>query len=200
MEDSGTKRRRRLIAVLLGFSLFGALFAATYYQPEASAGEERHDMKPMYRLGPGEMQPEFIEPGEEGEHIHVNITVLKGGPLDVYKMDVENMAFRALNGSSYSFQLNEDVEYDKDISRRNITTYYNFSLTLDGETRTALLLASSLDPATLEPGEDNVTEVAIDTWHPETQTESLITAYVMAAPSVLLVGYVVYRRFRSPHL
>lgn len=191
-------KRRRLIAVLLGFSLFGALFAATYYQPDASAGEERdNEMRPMHRLGPGEMQPEFIEPGTESEEVHINLTVLQGGPLDVYVMDIENIALRALNGTTYSFQLNEDVHYDEDLSRLNISTFYNFTLTLDGENRTALLIASSLDPTTLEPGETNVTEVAIDSWYPDSETKSLVTAYLMASPSVLLVGYVTYRRFKD---
>ncbi len=197
MREPSAKKRRRLIAVLLGFSLFGALFAATYYQPEATAGEERAEIQPMYRLGPGEMQPKFIEPGTPGEEIHINISVLEGGPLDVYVMDIENIAFRALNGTTYSFELDESVEYNEELSRTTITTYHNITLTLDGENRTALLLASSLDPSTLEANQTNVTEVAIDAWFPDTETRSLVIAYLMASPSVLLVGYVSYRHFKN---
>ncbi len=197
MRDLSQTRRRQLVVVLLGFSLFGALFAATYYQPQAQAqqGPTEEELRPMYRLGPGEMQPLFIDPGEQGETVHVNLTVLEGGPLSVYMMDMENITMHALNATTFSFDVTEDVEYNKTYSRSNITDAYDFSFELDGENRTALLLASGATAPPDAEHDENVTEVAVDTWYPDTEAESLVIAYMMATPSLLLVGFVTYRRF-----
>lgn len=182
---------RRLIVVLLGFAVFGALFAAAYYQPQ---DVERELPTPKFRLAPGEMAADFIEPGAQGENITVNITVLDGGPIDAYLMNMENLTLRALNGTTYGFQLGENVSYNASLSRQNITDRYDFTFVADGENRTALLIASRMQPDANRTAGENVTAVAVHMRYIDTEQRSLVMGYVMAAPSVLLIGYVAYRR------
>lgn len=180
----------RLMAALLGFALFGALFAAAYYQPQEV---DRELPTPKFRLAPGEMVPDFIEPGAQGENVTVNITVLSGGPIDVYLMNMENLTLRALNGTLYSFELSENVSYDPTYSRTNITRTYNFTFVVDGQNRTALLIGSRMPQDESVPPEEQVTEVDVQMRYTATETRSLVLAYLLAAPSVLLVGYTFYR-------
>ncbi len=184
---------RRLIIVLLGFAVFGAMFAAAFYQPQ---DVERELPSPKFRLAPGEMAPDFIEPGARGENITVNITVLEGGPAAAYLMNMENLTLHALNGTTYGFELTENVSYDRDLSRENITDTYNFTFVADGENRTALLIGSQMPPNASRNASENVTSVAVQMRYTATEQRSLLMGYLLAAPSVLLVGYVVYRRAR----
>lgn len=182
-----------MIVVLLGFALFGALFAAAYYQPQ---DVERELPTPKFRLGPGEMAADFIEPRAEGENITVNITVLLGGPIDVYLMNMENLTLRALNGTTYTFNLTDDVSYDQELSRTNVTDRYNFTFVADGENRTALLIASRMPENETRPPALNVTAVSVQMRFVDTEQRSLVIATALASPSVMLVGYVLYRRIQ----
>lgn len=182
---------RRLIVVLLGFAVFGALFAAASYQPREV---ERELPTPRFRLAPGEMAVDFIEPGAQGENITVNITVVLGGPVDAYLMNMENLTLKALNGTTYGFQLGENVSYNRSLSRENISRSYNFTFVADGENRTALLIGSSMPENGTNVLGTNITEVSVQMRYSDTERRSLVMGYLLAAPSVLLVGYVVYRR------
>ncbi len=183
----------RVTIVLMGFAVFGALFAAAYYQPTQV---ERELPSPKFRLAPGEMVPDFIEPAGAGENISVNITVLTGGPIEVYLMNMENLTARALNGSTYSFELGPDVLYDLNLSKRNITDTYDFNFVADGQNRTALLIGSQQDLNESASAEEQTTEVAVTMRYTERETRSLVIGYILAAPSLALVGYVIYRRLR----
>lgn len=184
---------RRILVVLLGFALFGAMFAAAYFQP---TDVERELPTPRFRLGPGEMMPDFIEPGAEGENITVNITVLSGGPIDVYMMNMENLTLKALNGSAYQFELGENVSYDRELSRTNITDEYNFEFRTDGENRTVLLIGSRMEEDPNRGPEENVTAVSVHMTYTQTQQRSIIIGGLLALPSAALVGYVLYKRSR----
>jgi uncharacterized membrane protein len=184
---------RRIIVVLLGFALFGAMFAAAYYQPR---DVERQLPTPRFRLGPGEMQPDFIEPGAVGENVSVNITVVQGGPIDVYMMNMENLTLNALNGSTYTFELNENVSYNKTLSRTNITDTYNFTARTDGENQTVLLIGSRMPPDPDRPPEENVTAVSVHMTYTETEQRSLVIGALLASPSAALIVYVTYRHAR----
>lgn len=184
---------RRIIVALLGFALFGAMFAAAYYQPR---DVERELPTPRFRLGPGEMQPDFIEPGAVGENITVNITVVRGGPIDVYLMNMENLTLHALNGSAYRFELGENVSYDRELSRTNITDAYNFTFRTDGENRTVLLIGSRMPEDANRSEEENVTAVSVRMTYTRTEQRSLIIGGLLASPSALLIVYVSYRRIR----
>lgn len=178
--------------MLLGFALFGAMFAAAYYQPR---DVERELPTPRFRLGPGEMQPDFIEPGAVGENITVNITVVEGGPIDVYLMNMENLTLHALNDSAYRFELGKNVSYDRELSRTNITDRYNFTFRTDGENRTVLLIGSRMPQDPDRPEEENVTAVSVRMTYTQTEQRSLIIGGLLASPSAALIGYVLYRRF-----
>jgi hypothetical protein len=184
---------RRVLVVLLGFALFGALFAAAYYQPQ---DVERELPTPRFRLGPGEMKPDFIEPGAAGENISVNTSVLQGGPIDVYMMNMENLTLNALNGSTYTFELNENVSYNKTLSRTNVTDTYNFTFRTDGENRTVLLIGSRMPEDPNRGPEDNVTAVSVHMTYTQTEQRSLVIGALLASPSAALIGYVFYRRFQ----
>lgn len=184
---------RRIIVVLLGFALFGALFGAAYYQPR---DVERELPTPKFRLGPGEMAPDFIEPRGEGENITVNITVLRGGPIDAYIMNMENLTLNALNATTYTFNLTENVSYNRELSRTNITDHYNFTFVADGENRTALLIASRMAEDPNRTAEENVTEVSVQMRFLDTEQRSLVIATFLVSPAVLLVGYVLYQRIK----
>ena len=184
---------RRIIVVLLGFALFGAMFAAAYYQPR---DVERELPTPRFRLGPGEMQPDFIEPGAVGENISVNITLVRGGPVDAYLMNMENLTLNALNGSAYKFELGENVSYDRELSRTNITDRYNFTFRTDGENRTVLLIGSRMKQDPNRSAEENVTAVSVRMTYTETAQRSLVIATLLALPSGLLIALVLYRRAR----
>lgn len=183
----------RIVVALLGFALFGTMFAAAYYQPR---DVERELSTPRFRLGPGEMQPDFVEPGAAGENITVNISVLQGGPIDVYMMNMENLTLNALNGSAYKFELGENVSYDRDLSRTNITSTYNFTFTTDGENRSVLLIGSRMPENPSRPPEENVTAVSVEMRYMETEQRSLIMGGLLASPSAILIGYVAYQRLR----
>lgn len=183
----------RITVALLGFAVFGAMFAAAYYQPTEV---ERELPSPKFRLAPGEMAPDFIEPGAKGENITVNVTVVEGGPIDVYVMDMENLTLRALNGTTYGFNMSDRVSYNQTYSAFNITGYHNFTFVADGENRTALLIASRMPYNDSQPRSEQVTEVSVQMRYWDREDRSLVMAYVMATPSVLLIGYTIYRRVR----
>lgn len=184
----------RITIALLGFAVFGAMFAAAYYQP----GEvERELPTPKFRLAPGEMAPDFIEPGAEGENVTVNITVLRGGPIDVFLMNMENLTLKALNGTTYGFELSENVTYDKELSRQNITDTYNFTFIADGENRTALLIASRHPHNASAPLSSQITEVGVSMRYLDTEARSIVMGVVLSAPSILLIAYVYYQRFQE---
>lgn len=178
---------------LLGFAVFGAMFAAAYYQPTEV---ERELPSPKFRLAPGEMSPDFIEPGADGENITVNVTVLRGGPVDVYVMNMENLTLRALNGTTYGFNLSDRVAYNQTYSAFNLTGHHNFTFVADGENRTALLIASRMSYNESQPRSLQVTEVSVHMRYWESEDRSLVMAYLMATPSVLLIGYTLYRGIR----
>jgi len=181
---------RRLLVTLLGFAIFGAMFAAAYFQPREV---ERELPTPSFRLGPGEMAPDFIEPAGQGANITVNVTVLQGGPIDVYLMNMENLTLRALNATAFSFDV-DGVDYDERYSRTNVTDRYNFTFVADGENRTALLIGSRMQEDPNRTGADNVTAVSVEMRFLDTEQRSLAIAGLLVAPSVLLVAYVAYRR------
>lgn len=182
----------RLIVVLLGFALFGALFGAAYFQPREV---ERELPSPDFRLGPGEMAPDFIEPAGQGANITVNVTVLRGGPIDVYLMNMENLTLKALNATTYTFNLSTNVSYDERYSRTNVTDSYNFTFVADGENRSALLIGSRMAENDSRPAEDNVTAVSVHMRYVDTEQRSLAIAALLVSPAVLLVAYVTYRRY-----
>lgn len=185
----------RITVALLGFAVFGAMFAAAYYQPTEV---ERELPTPKFRLAPGEMSPDFIEPGAKGENITVNVTVVTGGPVDVYVMNMENLTLRALNGTTYGFNLSERVAYNQTYSAFNLTGYHNFTFQADGENRTALLIASRMPYNGSRPLQEQVTEVSVEMRFWDREDRSLVMAYLLAMPSVLLIGYTLYRRIRQP--
>lgn len=183
----------RITVALLGFAVFGAMFAAAYYQPTEV---ERELPSPKFRLAPGEMAVDFIEPGAKGENVTVNVTALEGGPIDVYVMDMENLTLRALNGTTYGFNMSDRVAYNQTYSALNLTGYHNFTFVADGENRTALLIASRMPYNGSQPASEQVTEVSVQMRYWDREDRSLVMAYVMATPSVLLIGYTIYRRVR----
>lgn len=185
---------KRLVIALAGFVLFGVLFAAAYAEPREV---ERELPAPKFRLAPGEMAPDYIEPGAAGEPVHVNVTVLSGGPIDVYVMNMENLTLRALNGSIYGFEVDDEVTTDPRYTQRNVTDRYNFTLVTDGENRTALLIASRAPPGENTTDDRPVTEVSVTMRYTVRETRSLLIGALLATPSVALVAYVVWRRARK---
>ncbi|MDX1610737.1 MAG: hypothetical protein R3185_00095 [Candidatus Thermoplasmatota archaeon] len=189
----------RITVALLGFAVFGAMFAAAYYQPSEV---ERELPTPKFRLAPGEMVPDFIEPGAQGELVTVNLTVLQGGPVDAYLMNMENLTLNALNGTTYGFEIGDNVSYNPVYSRTNISATYNFTFIADGQNRTALLIASRMPFNASHPAEnrytpENTTEVSVTMRYTATEQRSLVIGYLMATPSVLLISYVLYRHARE---
>jgi len=185
-----------VLVVLLGFALFGALFAAANYQPQEV---ERELPTPRFRLGPGEMRPDFIEPGARDESISVNMTVVRGGPIDAYVMNMENLTLNALNETAYQFELGENVSYDPGLSRTNITSKYNFTFEHDGENQTVLLIGSRMKPDPNRTREENVTAVSVRMTYNETQRASVFIGGLLSSPSLILVAVVAYRRYRRGH-
>lgn len=190
----------RVGVALAGLIVFATLFAAAYDRPPEVTEELP---APRFRLAPGEAASDFIEPAAQGEQVQVNITVLSGGPIAVYLMNMENLTLKALNGSTYTFDVGENVSYDRSLSRENVTRHYNFTFRADGENRTALLVASqhpgngtgdASEGSEEQPQEADVTEVGIRMRYTRAETRALWTGYLLSAPSVLLVGYVVYHR------
>lgn len=180
----------RLLTALLILAAMGAVLAAAAYQPEEV---EREQVHPKFRLAPGEGVPDFIEPVDTGEEVTVNITVLRGGPVDVFVMNMENLTVHALNGSTYSFEVSENVTYNASLSRANVTGRYDFTLVSNGEDRLAVLLLSRHPDLEPPEGGDNTTEVAVTMRYTEREERTLVIGYLLAAPSALLVGLAAWR-------
>lgn len=190
----------KLLAPLFGFAIFGALFAGLYYVPDEV---ERSIGTPKYRLGPGEVAPDYIEPAAFGENISVNIKVLSGGPIDVYLLDMDNLTFRVLNGTNRGFDVNgTDPFYNRTYSAQNVTAGHNFTFVADGENRWAVVLVSAVRPhpdpqnATREELSALITEVSVDMRYLDSERKSLVWGYILAAPSLGLVGVAFWLRWK----
>jgi len=194
----------RLLAPLFGFAVFGALFAGVYYAPDEV---ERELQKPKFRLAPGDAKPDFIEPADIGENVSVNISVLSGGPIDVWLVDVVNLTLFSLNATHYGFDVTALADYASGgLSKANVTRGHNFTFGGDGANRWAILLVSRVAAPVNwtdlpdEEREGYVTEIAVTMRYLERETKSLVFGALLAVPSVVLVGMVLYRsgRRRGP--
>ncbi len=193
----------RLLAPLVGFAVFGALFAGVLYDDPVTEQERR--VHPKFRLAPGEIKSDFIEPAGDEENVTVNVTVLSGGPIDVYVMDIENVTLHVLNGTLYGFDPVPDAAlYLRDLSASGVERWHNFTLRADGERQYGIVIVSKMapppDPANLseEEAQRYVTEVAVLSRYIDRETRSLVWGYILAAPSVLLVGVTLWLKLRRP--
>lgn len=189
---------RTLLAPLLGFALFGAIFAAVYYAPE----QAERELNPKFRLGPDDIRPDRLWEAAGGENVTVNITVIQGGPIGVFVVDVDNLTEFVLNGTQHGFDIEPLREYYlEEHSNRNVTEHYNFTLFAPGQRDLFLMYVSKIeapeDYEELPPEEQEayITEVAVTIRYQESETKSLILAYLFAAPSVVLVGVAFWQKW-----
>lgn len=190
----------RLLAPLFGFAIFGALFAGLYYQPDEV---ERQIGPPKFRLAPLDAKPDFIGASVLGENISVNITVLQGGPIDVYLLDMENLTQSVLNGTRYGFELPENATfYDPRYTRQDIATDHNFTFVADGENLWAVVFVSRVpypegwENMTDEEREPYITEVFVNMRYRDSEQKSLIIGGILATPSIGLIGYTLWLKSR----
>lgn len=190
---------RTLLAPLLGFALFGAIFAAVYYAPE----QAERELNPKFRLGPGDIRPDRLWEAAGGENVTVNITVLRGGPIGVFVVDVDNLTEFVLNGTEYGFDIEFLSEhYLEEHSNSNVTDQYNFTLFAPGHRDLFIMYVSNIetpdgyDELSSEEQQDYLTEVAVEIHYTESETKSLVLAYLFAAPSILLVGVAFWHKWR----
>ncbi|MBW3581982.1 MAG: hypothetical protein KY455_02690 [Euryarchaeota archaeon] len=185
----------RLLSVLFGFAVFGALFAAVYYQPEETE-RTLPTPHPKFAVAPGDPGVDFIEPVAEGERITVNVTVIEGPPVHVLLVDFENLTTRSHNATLYGFELDGTVAYVDHYTRFNVTGDYTFDWTADGENRWVLMLFSS-EPRDEELPLDNQTsQVAVSMRYIDREERSLLFGYLMATPSVVLIAYTMWASAR----
>lgn len=190
----------RLIAPLFGFALFGAIFAGIYYQPDM---EERDISPPKFRLAPGEAKPDFIEPLAFGENVWVNISVLSGGPVDILMVDIEAATLLLLDGSNYTFDFEGSEDFvQAEYSAFDVEATHNFTFVADGVNRMSLFFISNVerpedwDEMSAEEREPYITEVAVRMRYVDSEAKSLIWGYIFVAPSVLLIGYTLWTKWR----
>ncbi len=189
---------RTLLAPLLGFALFGAIFAAVYYAPE----QEERELNPKFRLGPGDIKPDRLWEAAGGENVTVNITVLEGGPIGVFVVDVDNLTEFVLNGTEYGFEIEFLREhYLEEYSNTNVTDQYNFTLFAPGERGLFIMYVSNIETPedyenfTAEQRDEHITEIAVEIRYTESERKSLILAYLFAAPSILLIGVAFWQKW-----
>jgi hypothetical protein len=190
---------RTLIAPLLGFALFGAIFAAVYYAPDE---EQRQLMDPKFRVEPGEVKQDRLWEAAPGENVTVNITVTRGGPVGVFIVHIDDLVEFVFNGTIHGADLIDDALFYEEYSNRNITSTYNFTFFAPGTREHVLMYVSKVprpdgyENMTAEEREPYITDIGVQIRYTESETKSLILGYIFAAPSVLLVTAAFWQKWR----
>lgn len=198
---------RSLVAPLVGFALFGALFAAVYYDDHAAADVVEREVTPeppTFRMGPGAARAGLVWDSGRGENVTVDVRVVAGGPVDLYLVDVENLSAFVLNGTQHAFEPHVlRQQYPDSIVEANITQSYNATFFADGTTRWYLVYVSrtaapqGYEELPAEEQEPYHTEVAVTVRYLEREAKSIVIGYLLTVPSLLLVALVVWMRWRK---
>lgn len=191
---------RTLLATLLGFALFGAIFAAVYYAP---VEEEQIETNPKFRIEPGEVKQDRLWEAAGGENVTVNITVEKGGPIGVYIFRIDDIVDSVFNGTINDVDLIGSARYVDDHTNLTVTLHHNFTMFAPGTREFVLLYVSNVERPeeyenlTAQEKEPYLTEVAVEIRYFESETKSLILGYIFATPSVLLVGVAFWQKWKK---
>lgn len=174
----------RVLVSLLGLAVLGAVFAGIYYgNPEV-----REVGSPAFAPSPGEVRSFGVEPGLEGFPVLVTVTVFSG-EVDVYLVDRE-WAHSLLDPDEARISLDRPFSFHSAWSRTHVNDTFEFTIVSDGETAYTLLIDNSdtyYDDDAVPDPENGTAEVKVSTRYLETEGRTLITGYLAAVPSVLLV-------------
>lgn len=187
----------RLVLALLGFTIFGALFAGIYYAPGNVHYKE--EGAPAFSLAPGEARQTTLQATIPQTPIVVEVQAF-GGPFDLYVMEKEWSDPLAGDGR---LSLDQPFSYLADHSRIGLDGRTDFALLSDGITEYVLVFDNSdayyqndTVPNLASPSNGTVS-VQVTIRYLEEETRSLILGYVAATPSVLLVAITLVRKIRQ---
>lgn len=186
----------RLIVALLGFTVFGAIFAGIYYAPDNVHFKE--DGVPAFSLAAGEARQTTLQPTIAGTPIVVEVRSF-GGPFDLYVMEAEWSDPLAGDGR---LSLDQPFSYLAEHSAIGLTGVTEFVLPSDGITSYVLVFDNSdayyLDDTQPDPASptNGTVSVQLTVRYLEEETRSLVLGYIAAVPSIALVAITLVRKIR----
>jgi hypothetical protein len=183
----------RITIALLGFVVFGAIFATIYYDPD---NRVKVDTDPAFIVGPGEARQTTIEPTAAGTPIAIHLRVT-GSAIDVYVMEKEWSDSLAGGGR---LDLSQPFSYSSELSRIGLQGVADFVILSDGLTEHLLVFDNS-DSHYLNDTVPDVTgptrgtaNVEMTVRYIDVEHRSLVLGYIAAAPSIILVAFTLARK------
>ncbi len=183
----------RLVVALVGLAVFGAIFAAIYYDPENRVQVEN---PPAFVVAPGEARQTTLQPTIAGTPVAVHLRVT-GGAIDLYVMEKEWSDSLAGRGE---LNLSRPFSYLADQSRIGLEGTADFALISDGVSELLLVFDNSddhyLNDTVPDPAGPTQGTVSIEMTirYLKEEKRSLVLGYIAAAPSVLLVAVTLGRK------
>lgn len=187
----------RFVLVLLGFTVFGALFAGIYYAPDNVHYKEQG--APAFSLAPGETRQTTLQATIPQTPIVVEVQAF-GGPFDLYVLEKDWSDSLAGDGR---LSLDRPFSYHAEHSRIGLDGRADFALLSDGVTEYVLLFDNSdayyLNDTLPNPASpsNGTVSVQVTIRYLEEETRSLILGYIAATPSILLVAITLVRKIRQ---
>ena len=185
----------RLTVALVGFVVFGAVFAAIYYDPD---NRVKVETAPAFQLAPGEVRQTVLQSTIPGTPIAIEVRAI-GGPFDLYVMEKEWSDPLAQSGR---LTLQGPFAYDAGRSRIGLQGEAEFALLSDGQTDYVLVFDNSDNHYANDtvPDLNSTTQgtvsIQITIRYIEEESRSLVLGYLAATPSVLLVAFTLGRKIK----
>lgn len=185
----------RLTVALVGFIVFGAIFAVIYYDPDNQVSVHA---APAFQLAAGEARQTVLQPTIAGTPIVVQLNTV-GNPFDIYVMEKDWSDSLASDGR---LNLDRPFSYDAARSRIAVSGQIEFAIVSDGETSFVLVFDNSdnhYHNDTVPNGDDplqGTVAIQMTVRYVEEEERSLVLGYIAAAPSVILVALTLGRKLR----
>lgn len=183
----------RITVALVGLAVFGAIFAAIYYDPD---NHQKVESAPAFIVAPGEARQTTIDPTVPGTAIIVQLRVV-GGPIDVYVMEKEWSDSLAGAGR---LDLAQPFSYFAERSTIGLAGEKEFAIVSDGVTPYLLVFDNSdshyLNDSVPDPESPTHGQASVQMTirYVEEEHRSLVLGYIAATPSVLLVAFTIGRK------
>lgn len=185
----------RLTVALVGLVVFGALFAAIYYDPD---NRLKTETSPAFQLAAGEVRQTVLQPTIAGTPIAIELRT-EGNPFDLYVMEKDWSDALAQDGR---LSLDGPFSYDASRSRIGLQGEAVFAILSDGQTEHVLVFDNSDNHYANDTVPDlngtnaGTISIQITIRYIEEESRSLVLGYLAAAPSVLLVLFTLGRKVK----